>query len=365
MRIGIDARMLAHSGIGTYVGGLLAALGRDPGPHDYVVFTAPELAARIPSPFETRLVRVPVYGLREQLGWRGTLEAARCDVVHVPHYNVPLAYRRPLVVTVHDLIHLLFPRFLSTPLHAAWVRALLGGAVRRARVVLADSACTRDDLVRRLGCDPDRIRVAYPGVGATFGPRAPDEVEAFRARHELAAKFVLYVGLRRPHKNLERLVRAWAAWQGRAPGPEQLVLWGRRDRRDEATERAIGALGIGGSVRSVEQRLVDEEMPLLYASAQAVVLPSLYEGFGLPALEAMACGVPVLAARAAALPEVVGDSALLADPLDVEALAAGLERITRDEALRTALARRGPGRARNFTWGRTAALARAAYEAAA
>lgn len=364
MRVGIDARMLGHSGIGTYVRGLLEGLAAAPGTNEYLVFTLPDLVDRLPRAacFEVRSAAVPIYGLQEHWEWPRLLRAARCDVYHVPHYDVPLRFDRPYVVTVHDLIHLLFP---ESAWQAAAARLLLRNAVRRAARVVAVSECTRRDLERRLGVSERRSRVVAPGIDPRYQPIGQAEVRAFRARLGLPERYVLWVGLRRPHKNVERLVRAYARYRARATAAPDLVLWGRPDRRDAAADAAIGELGLRDAVRCIDRRVSDAEMPLLYNGAAAFVMPSLYEGFGLPPLEAAACGVPVLAARAGALPEVLGDAALFAEPHDTEALAVGLERVLEDVPLRAALRERGLERARGFPWAGTALAMRAVYAEAA
>jgi glycosyltransferase involved in cell wall biosynthesis len=365
VRIGIDARMLAHSGIGTYTKHLLDGFAAQPGPHEYVVFTAPELVARVPAAacFEVRPTTVPVYGLAEHGRWRRELAAAGCDVYHIPHYNVPFGFEPPFVVTVHDVIHWLFPQFMQSALHAGMSRWLLRNAVHGAMRVIADSARTRDDLQRLLGLRVGQTVIVHLGVDAHFRPLAAPAIGAFRCRVALPPRFLLYVGLRRPHKNLQRLVRAFAALQSRRPSDCGLVLWGRPDERDGATNAAIAAAGLQARIHCVHVPLADDEMPLLYNAASGVVLPSLYEGFGLPAVEAMACGVPVLASQGGALPEIVGDGGLLADPYDEAALSRGLERLVHDAPLREDLVRRGLARARAFDWTRTTRRTREVYEA--
>jgi alpha-1,3-rhamnosyl/mannosyltransferase len=221
--------------------------------------------------------------------------------------------------------------------------------------------------VERLQVDPGKITVVHPGVDAAFRPLPSAEIEAFRARLGLPRRFFLYVGLRRPHKNLERLVRAFDRARHRS-GPEvlgSLVLWGAPDPRDAPTDAAVRELGLEREVRRLHQPLADGEMPLLYNACQGFVMPSLYEGFGLPPLEALGCGVPVLSSTGGSLPEVLGDAALYADPLDVEAWAAGLERLVADETLRADLGRRGPLRAAGFAWESTVRATLGVYEAVA
>jgi alpha-1,3-rhamnosyl/mannosyltransferase len=235
--------------------------------------------------------------------------------------------------------------------------------VRRAVQVIAVSQCTRDDLVRVLGADVERITVVPEGIDPRFKPRPVDEVEAFRARHGLPQRFLLWVGLRRPHKNVARLVQAYARYRERAGGTAAaLVLWGMPDRRDAEADEIIRSHRLEDVVRIPDRRLPDADMPLLYNAATAFVLPSLYEGFGLPPLEAAACGVPVLATSAGALPEVLGDAALFVVAEDTSQLAAGIERILTDAALRDALRERGLARAALYPWSCTARGVRAVYD---
>jgi alpha-1,3-rhamnosyl/mannosyltransferase len=358
MRIAFDARMIEHTGIGTYIRGLLEGLASVPhAPERYVVFVPPACAGLVPAAphVEVRTTSVPVYSLAEHTRWPHLVDAAGCDLLHVPHYNAPWAARTPIVATVHDLIHILFPGDMPSPAHAWVAHRWLVHTVRRARHVIAVSSATAADLQRWLAVPKERVTVVPHGLEPRFAPQDAAAVTAFRAKHGLPAEFLLYFGLRRPHKNLERLVRAFALFKQRAPGPLGLVLWGRGDTQDAART---------ADVQVRDTWLDAADVPLLYAAARGVVQPSLYEGFGLPPLEAMACGVPVLCSNGGALPEVVADAALVVDRLDVEAMASGLERLAHDQALRATLVARGHERARRFDWDAAARATRRVYAAA-
>lgn len=272
------------------------------------------------------------------------------DVVFVPAHVIPLTRPRAAVVTIHDLGYLAFPeahtarRRLELHLTTLW-------SVRAARQVIAISGATRDDLIRHYRADPARISVVHHGLSAGFSPLDDaSQIVAARARYGIGASYFLYVGTVQPRKNLERLIEAFA--QADIPGVE-LVIAGKRGWLTERIERRAGELGVTGRVRFIGY-LPDEDLPALLSGALAFVFPSLYEGFGMPVLEAMACGAPVLTACTSALPEVAGDAAILIDPADVDAIAAGLTRLAGDAELRGELRLRGLARAASFSWERCA-----------
>ena len=356
MRIGVDARMIAHSGIGTYLQGLLHALVAADGGHEYVLFVNPGGEAYVPRTGRVEVcpVDVPVYGLAERIWFQRRLAAAACQVVHVPHYNIPWWPPRRTVVTVHDAIHVRFPEFVPGAGRARVARLLLSRAVQAGAALLVDSEFTRHDLERLFPKSAPKIAVAPPGLDPVYRPQPRAAVEAFRARHQLPERYVLFVGLLRPHKNVERLIEAFATCAPRLGPGTKLVVRGTPDERFPAIVTALSAAQGRGLVHWLTAPLDARDMPLLYAGAHVLVCPSLYEGFGLPVAEAMACGTPVVAARAASLPEVAGDAALWTDPLDVGELSAQLARASTDDALRAALVARGLVQARRFDWRETA-----------
>jgi glycosyltransferase involved in cell wall biosynthesis len=277
-----------------------------------------------------------------------------------PANTGPVSLRRQ-VVTIHDLTPLDHPEWMSRRF-AAWYAYMLPRLARRAARVITDSEFTRRRIVERLGVAGERV-VAIPiGVDPSFRPEAVTGSGALRTRVDVpAGPYVLFVGSIEPRKNLPRLLEAWRKALPAMPGDVSLVIAGARGGEHIFARHSTGPLPdrvvLAGHV-------ADELLPGLYAGAMAFAYPSLYEGFGLPPLEAMASGVPVLAGNGTAMPEVVADAGLLVDPLDVEAITDALVRLTTDAGLRETLRARGLDRARTFTWDRTAAAIREVLEQA-
>jgi glycosyltransferase involved in cell wall biosynthesis len=272
------------------------------------------------------------------------------DVFLSPYYKAPLAAPCPRVVTIHDLFFIGYPGH-RRPVYDATMTRLARLYARRAEAVVADSEHSRGEIVRRLGLPAERITVIPVGLGPEFAPTALSAAQ--RARYGLRAPYVLYVGNFLPHKNLSRLVRAWAALPESLRRAHQLVLAGGDRTRQPALASQATGLGLEDAV-AFPGLIDDADLPALYAGATAFVLPSLEEGFGLPALEAMACGTPVVASRRGALPEVIGDAGILVDAENEGALTAALTRVLGDPDQRAQLATRGLLRAREFAAERTA-----------
>lgn len=360
-RIGIDARKLEDGGIGRYLRELLRRLPALAPGTTFVALTAPGVADRlardegIARDVETVEVRSRGYSLREHVELGAVARAQRLDLLHVPHYVLPATARCPLVVTVHDLIHWRLPRSVA---HAVYVRAMLALVRRRAHLVLTPSASAARDLREIAGIAGDHVRVIPNGVDAAFwGADTGDAPQAFARGRGLAPGYVLNVTNGLAHKGLDLLLAAVREM------PEvQLVLAGRGS--DAPAVRAQLAPAQGRVV--VLGELSEADLRLAYQGAGVVVVASRLEGFGLPALEAMAAGVPVVAAEAGALPEVVADAGLLFPVESVACLRGALYRSMpgSDPLERHDRIRRGLARAREFTWDRTAQETYAAYERA-
>jgi glycosyltransferase involved in cell wall biosynthesis len=328
MRIGIDARKIADFGIGTYIRGLLQELASD-GDDTYIAFAPQRLAHLIPPEVEHAIVDAPHYSIRELLSVGRAIDRANLDLFHAPHYVVPFT-SVPFVVTIHDLIHLRNPN----PIARLYARQMIGRAVRRSRCVLTVSETVKGEIVETVGCAEEHIVVTPNGVGAPFSENGP----------AAEGRYFLHVGNDKPHKNVDVLVDAFAKIENAS-----LVLTGSAFDRFKSRARVV----VTGFVE-------DAELAALYRGAIALVMPSREEGFGLPALEAMASGCAVITSNAAALVEITGDAALHVDA-DAASLAAAMMGVASDESLRTLLASRGIARAKRFTWARCAELTRAAY----
>ena len=351
IHLAIDGRELragARTGIGRYVREVAcAAIAR--GWHCTVYGDAGTAPADVPA--GATLTRLIALGTRwwDQVALPRALARDAAQIFLSPYYKAPLVAPCPVVVTIHDLFFIGYGgrRSLRDAVLAAAARLY----ARRARAVVTDSEHSRRAIVDRLGVDPAKISVIGVAVGREFVPSRLSD--AARARYGIGGAYVLFVGNFMPHKNLDGLLRAWTALPAALRAVHRLVLAGPDTGRRPRLERLARELDVAGSV-VFPGRIEDADLPGLYSSCAAFVLPSLEEGFGLPAVEAMACGAPVIVSDRGALPEVAGRGAAVVDAGDAGALAAGLARVLREREYREALRRRGRARAADFTPDRTA-----------
>jgi len=369
--IGVNAHLLSgqasyrSAGIHGYIQNTLAHLpAADPALH-YTVF----VGAGRPTPHERMRIsrstlptdQPPLRILWEQLALPVALARAGVDLHHGMAFALPLGDLRPAVVTIYDLSFLRYPaRFKST--NRLYLSAITRLTARRARRVIVISESTRAEVETLLGVPATRIDVAVPGASHLFRPLPTEQVEAFRRRNGLPERFILYLGTLEPRKNLETLLRAFAALpQKDVP----LVLVGGRGWLYHAIEATIEELNLRPRV-TMPGYVADEMLPLWYNAATVFAYPSLYEGFGLPLLEAMACGTPVIAADTTSLPEVVGreGAGILLPPTDTEAWSDALDTLLNDDEHRRDLSARGRKRAADFSWQQTALQTVASYHRA-
>lgn len=304
------------------------------------------------------VIHIPVHRTLwwDQVTLRQVLTRHAVDVFYSPYVKVPLLAPMPVVSTIHDLIPIHFPAYRegSGWLYATAFRIWAGLLARRAAAVVTDSLHSRQDIAETLGVDAGRVHAIPIGVGAEFRPSLGRErIREVAASYGIAGAYLLTVTNFLPHKNLLRLVQAYASLAGTLRQRCQLVLAGTPGGHAFARPVERAQLEAPGVV--FPGFIAPEDLPYLYAGATALVFSSLTEGFGLPVLEAMACGTPVVCARAGALPEVVGDAALYVDPTDVRSITEGLQRILVDAGLRQDLSARGLARARLFDARKTTA----------
>ena len=353
MRIAIDVRKLHDFGIGTYVRNLVRWLARLDQESEYVLICRPEDCEHVEQlgpNFRPLPDRSPNYSVFEQLTVPVDLVRARADLFHAPHYVLPAFTPCRSIVTIHDCIHLMFPQYLPGRLAHTYARVAFWIAAHRSARVLTVSEASKRDILRLCPVPSDKVDVIYNAIDDRFN-QPPDATQMMRVRerYQLHDRFLLYSGNVKPHKNLERLIDAFARLRRQGIDDIKLLITGSEISRYATLRRAVHRYNLHQHVRFLGF-LSAETLATLYHLADAFVFPSLYEGFGLPPLEAMASGTPVLTSNVSSLPEVVGDAALLIDPYDPVAIADGLRRILSDDSMRARLISRGRERAARFSW---------------
>jgi glycosyltransferase involved in cell wall biosynthesis len=366
VRIAIDVRKWRDYGIGTYVRNVVRHLARLDRETTYLLFCNP---ADEPVLRDLAENFVPVkdgsarYGLREHVSIPLKLRRLGAELLHSPHYVRPLFCPVPSVVTIHDCIHLLFPQYLPNRMAFRYARFVMGSAIRNSALVFTVSEASRADILRFYpATDPAKVHVVPNAIDAELlEDPGPEETERVRERYQIRGRFVLFAGNVKPHKNLERLIRAFARVRGQEGNEDlRLVLLGDDVGRYASLRRTADEAGVRQDVRFFGF-VPHQTLAALYRMATLFAFPSLYEGFGLPPLEAMACGTPVVTSRISSLPEVVGDGALLVDPYSEEEIAQAMARVLDDADLRRRLVERGLERAASFSWERSVRQIHAGY----
>jgi glycosyltransferase involved in cell wall biosynthesis len=377
MHIGLNAHLLSleqnyrGAGINWYIHNLITHLPRVDIDNRYTAFIGDARFASSPALSQTtgqgaeqlgpglglRLSRLPTSEPMVRIFWEQmvqpfALRREGVDLLHALAFVAPLVSPCPVVVTIYDLSFLRYPESLSR-FRRFYLGLFTRLSARRARSIIAISQSTKRDVVRLLGISPDRVQVVYCGTDEAFRPLPADQVEAFRSERGLPERFILFVGTIEPRKNVTRLIEAFAGVHTGQLANLKLVIGGAKGWFYEDVFARMEGLGLEDEVVFPGYISV-AELPLWYNAAELFVYPSLYEGFGLPPLEAMACGTPVVTASTSSLPEVVGDAGLIVDPLDVEGLREAIRRVLDDGALRQEMRERGLQRARGFSWSKAA-----------
>jgi glycosyltransferase involved in cell wall biosynthesis len=352
-QIGLNAQLLSGqnsyraAGIHRYILGLIAQLPQADSRFQYTVFTG----QTAPLPDRHWNVRRTSLGTEQpfaRIFWEQCIQPfslGGLDLLHSQAFVSPVLSNKPSVVTVYDL------SFRRNPERFKWanrtyLNLFTAMSVKRAKRVIAISQYTKKDLIKVYGLSPDKIDVVYSGLDSQFTRPSPKAIQEFREARGLPDKFILYLGTIEPRKNLSTLIRAYAKVR---PQGLKLVCAGGRGWMYEDVFQTVEELRLSRDV-IFPGFLPEDELPLWYSAADMFVYPSAYEGFGLPVIEALACGVPTITTNASSLPEAAGDAALLVAPDDTTALADALAELIGNPALQADLASRGPKQARRFTW---------------
>lgn len=351
-RVFIDCRMLFSSGIGTYVRNVFPAVARncaEKGGIEWIVLckNGDEQACRDLLDGDESLTIIPcaagIYGLREQ--WAMLKAANSADLVWSPHYNVPVLWAGKLLVTVHDTFHLSMPQFVHGAHRRAYAKLMFGWLTSKATRIICVSQFTASELVKHLKVDPDRLRVVPNGVASSWFTHQRNALRPDKP-------YFLYVGNIKPHKNLGRLLEAYALIKEQVP--HDLLVIGKKEGFITGDPMVTTFAEAFGERVVFTGEVSDQRLKDYVTHAEALVFPSLYEGFGLPPLEAMAAACPVLVSNVASLPEVCGEGALYCDPHSSRDIADKMLALVQDPALRSRLRQLGRERARQFTWDRAA-----------
>ena len=359
--IGLNAHLLArggdyrNAGVSRYIHNLLVHLPKADADLTYTAFVGEREKSYPGWTMEASWLSTDEPLLRvlwEQLGQPWAARRAKLDLLHAPVYVSPALHSGPTVVTVHDLSFFLHPDLFRRP-HRAYLQACTRRSVEKADAVIAVSESTRSDVIEVLGTPATKVTTVHNGVDSDMRPLSRDEVNAYRRRHALPSQMMLFLATLEPRKNLPTLLEAYATMRQKHNSRHHLVVAGGRGWYYQEIYATVERLGLREDVTFLGF-VPREELALLYNAAELFVYPSLYEGFGFPPLEAMACGTPVVVSNTSSLPEVVGDAGVSVDPYDADALASAILKVLSDASLRDRLRHAGLANAARFSWEKTA-----------
>ncbi len=366
MRIAFDLRRMGNLGIGRYMKCLVEAILAEEPNGDYVLILPPGAERKISigsSQPKAVVSRLKYYSIHEQIGLPKLLRDYKVDLLHEPHFMLPLLRPCRSVITLHDVIGLARKENIGSRLGQLYYRLMISAAARLTDKIITDSEYSRDDIIRLLGVRAEKIRVIYPGIDSGFYcVKDADQLNSVRSKYRIEKAFVIYTGFYRPRKNHAALLRAFQKFTSHG-GDANLVLVGPIEEGENELRHLGSELGIADRV--IFTGFVDDlVLRALYSASRVYACPSLYEGFGFTVLEAMACGTPVVCAPVTSLPEVAGDSALYADPGDSEQFGKALYDAFADVSLRDRLIQRGRRNVERFSWAKAAHATLSVYREA-
>lgn len=356
MRIGIDARMIDNTGIGRYLRNLLIHLARIDKHNEYIVFINADNSRVVTQEnfrFVPLAIPVPLYSLREHYWLPWEIHKWNVAMMHYPNFDIPLVRSYPTVVTIHDLIYYLYPNQCPSKIAHYYARFMLQYVTNHAHVLITDSEYSKQDLVKHFHISDEKIHVILPAADEKCCSLTTGRIRTNIAeKYGIEQPYILYVGKHHPYKNIGTLLQAYNTHR-EIYEKFQLVIAGKQDSRWKDLYMTAKTLNSGKYIVFTDF-VPEEELFELYRHARLFVFPSLYEGFGLPPLEAMACGVPVISSNAASLPEVIGDAGVLVDPLNICELAGAIRDVLTNMELQQSLKRKGIRRAQQFSWEKAA-----------
>jgi glycosyltransferase involved in cell wall biosynthesis len=367
MKIAFDLRRINNPGIGRYMRCLAEAVLAEAPENEYLLVLPPGAGDSISAErgqVEKIFPRIKYYSVREQVELPRILRRHKVDLLHCPHFNLPLLRPCPTVVTIHDVIYLACKQDMPSWVGRLYYHGVMAASVRLAHRILTVSKFSKQEIVRYLGVDPQKIEVIHSGVDPRFR-RVTDnaQLEAVLSRYRIDQEFILYTGIYKLRKNHAGLLRAFSQFLA-AGSRAKLVLAGALGDGEGVLRRLAAELGIAEQI-IFAGFVPDADLPALYSAARVYACPSLYEGFGFTVLEAMACELPVVCSPETSLPEVAGDAAIYANARKPEEFAAALQHAFAEAALREQLIVRGLENCRRFAWRRAAGQTLAAYHLAA
>jgi glycosyltransferase involved in cell wall biosynthesis len=364
MNIAFDLRRIKNLGIGRYMKCLVEAILASDSQNDYLLILPPGAEGMIENAGANATIITPqlkYYSIREQVQLPRILRQHKVDLLHSPHFMLPLIRPCPSVVTIHDVIGIACKEDLGSRIGRVYYRGMISAAVRLADRIVTDSNFSRDDIVRLLGADPEKIEVVYPGISPDFR-KVNDQVELdnVRRKYRIENVYVIYAGIYKPRKNHAALLRAFRAFLSTEP-QANLVLVGPLDEGKQPLQALADELGIRDKV--IFTGVVnDSELRALYSGARVYACPSLYEGFGFTVLEAMACETPVVCSHETSLPEVARDAAIYADPRNPEEFGEAIHEAFTNDCLRDTLIEKGKKNLQRFVWANAASQTLGVYQ---
>lgn len=345
--------MCNNSGIGTYIKNLVSEISEINKKDNFILYGMNN-EFLISNNMENIQANIPIYTVKEQLLFYKMVTETKLDLLHVPHYNIPVLYRGKIVTTIHDIIHIKFPQFLPNKFAYYYAKNMLNIAVKKCDKIITGSENTKKDLIEHFNADEKKIEVIYYGVSKKIN-RVNDInlIESFKDKYNITKRYILYVGNVMPHKNILGLIEAFRNVY-KINQNINLLIVGKYHKSMGKIQEDEGIIFTGF--------VSDFELSLAYSGASLFVFPSLYEGFGLPILEAMQYGIPVICSNTSSIPEVAGKAALLFNPYDIEDISKAILDVLNNENLKYKLIEKGYERTNMFDWKKSAERTLEVYE---